>query len=382
MRTLTISNYEGSPVAMTLEYPNSVAFMYSRQPVIVTAVEGAADVASVQLTVTAVSVGQASHVESRALRDGRAEFDISRIMQLLATDADDVLRRMDLRQGASLSNTFRLSVSVTLGNGAILAMTGQPEDIVGMYGALDQRETYGEPVQRRLWVNLPQTFNLWRDGDGNVSFKVNGMTVTPTAAAGLPCNECSFVDAMNRSGNGQMLSEMENGARLNVGFSWKSLIADGSETPQTYRDVVLVADHRCADEGTFLRWINRRGELSYWLFTNSTVKVTSSVSETFSRHYEGDPAAPVRKGYINPQKANYREAREMMLGATGLSFDEYEDLCDLATSPVVEMLVDSDMWLRVNVAAGSYERRIRRNTPSMQDLEFIIELPERNTVKL
>lgn len=382
MRTLTISNYEGSPVAMTLEYPNSVAFMYSRQPVIVTAVEGAADVASVQLTVTAVSVGQASHVESRALRDGRAEFDISRIMQLLATDADDVLRRMDLRQGASLSNTFRLSVSVTLGNGATLAMTGQPEDIVGMYGALDQRETYGEPVQRRLWVNLPQTFNLWRDGDGNVSFKVNGMTVTPTAAAGLPCNECSFVDAMNQSGNGMLLEDMENGARLNVGFSWRSLIADGSETPQTYRDVVLVADHRCADEGTFLRWINRRGELSYWLFTNSTVKVTSAVSETFSRHYEGDPAAPVRKGYINPQKANYREAREMMLGATGLSFDEYEDLCDLATSPVVEMLVGTDMWLRVNVAAGSYERRIRRNTPSMQDLEFIIELPERNTVKL
>lgn len=382
MRTLTISNYEGDPVVMTLQYPNSVAFMYSRQPVIVEATEGAERVASVQLTVTVASATQHSHVESRALHDGRAEFDISRIMQLLATDADDVLRRMDLRQGASLANTFRISVGVTLVNGASLSMSGQPEDIVGMYGALDQCETYGEPVQRRLWVNLPQTFNLWRGSDGQPRFMVGQTPVVPTAASGFPCNECSLVDALKSEGFADILAALENGLRLDVGFSWKSLITSGTETPQELRTVTLVPDTGCAEDGTYLRWINRRGELSYWLFTNSTVKVTSAVSETFSRHYEGDPAAPVRKGYINPQKANYREAREMMLGATGLSFDEYEDLCDLATSPVVEMLVGSDMWLRVNVAAGSYERRIRRNTPSMQDLEFIIELPECNTVKL
>lgn len=118
----------------------------------------------------------------------------------------------------------------------------------------------------------------------------------------------------------------------------------------------------------------------------------------------------------------------MVLSASGLSLDEFEDLCDLATSPVVERLVvidpedtgtdvvldgnlagydstnvlvqtgtpdeveggDADTatheivntWQRVNVAAGTFERNIRRRTPSRQDLEIIIELPERNTIQL
>ena len=121
----------------------------------------------------------------------------------------------------------------------------------------------------------------------------------------------------------------------------------------------------------------------------------------------------------------------MVLGAVGLSRDEFDDLCDLATSPLVERLMpdvlqedtevdivydggdattqDTDTliesaaeldteveggsastgavsqvnkWQRVNVVAGTFERGIKRMTPSRQDLEIIIELPERNTIKL
>ena len=135
--------------------------------------------------------------------------------------------------------------------------------------------------------------------------------------------------------------------------------------------------------------------------------------------------------FVNSQKADYSEVREVVLGAVGLSREEYEDLCDLATSPLVERLIppqeevigvnavidgggaapqdtaydggeasaDNDtiidaeaqveaeatvklLWQRVNVAAGTFARNIRRNTPSRQDLEFVIELPERNTIKL
>ena len=40
------------------------------------------------------------------------------------------------------------------------------------------------------------------------------------------------------------------------------------------------------------------------------------------------------------------------------------------------------VWQRVTVAAGSYSRNIRRRTPNGQDVEIVIELPERNTIKL
>lgn len=382
MRSLTITNYEGDPLEMTLEYPNSVAFMYSRQPAAVTITEGADKVTAVQLTVTLLAANPRSHTETRAFYGGRVEFDISRTMQLLATDLDEVLRRIDGRQGASLANSFRLSVAVVLNNGTVLPMYGQPADIVGMYGALDQGETYGEATQRRLWVNLPQTFNLWPDSEGDVAFVIGQTTVQPTAATGQPCNECSLVDALKRAGREDLLAALSSSARSDVKLTWRSHISGGTETAQGFRTVTLVPDTRKAEDGTYLRWINRRGELSYFLFTNSTLKVTTTLSETFSRHYDGDPSVPVRKGYVNPQKASYREAREMELGASGLTLDEFEDLLDLATSPVVERLVETDMWQRVTLANGSFKRRIRRNTPTLQDMEIVIELPERNTVTL
>jgi hypothetical protein len=42
----------------------------------------------------------------------------------------------------------------------------------------------------------------------------------------------------------------------------------------------------------------------------------------------------------------------------------------------------TNKWQRVNVVAGTFERGIKRMTPNRQDLEIIIELPERNTIKL
>lgn len=427
MRTSTIALAEGG-YALTLQYPNSVAFIYSRQPVIATFTQGANNVAAVNFTVMTGNMKK-SHTESRALFNAKAEVDISRIMQLLAADVDSVLRRLDGRKGASLANTFYLSLSVTTRTGADVVLLKQSEGIVGMFGALDQGEIYGEHTQRRLWVNLPQTFNLWKDANDEQYFVTDTAYIYPTVAARFPCNECDFMEALEEAGETELIASLKSGIPIrNVGLTWRHRIEGGVETEEELRTVTLVPDCRTRYDGTYLRWINRRGELSYWLFTNSKLRVTSTLRDTFSRYYKGDPASLVRLGYVNPQKASYREAREMVLSASGLSLDEFEDLCDLATSPVVERLVvidpedtgtdvvldgnlagydstnvlvqtgtpdeveggDADTatheivntWQRVNVAAGTFERNIRRRTPSRQDLEIIIELPERNTIQL
>lgn len=426
MRTTTVT-VEGN--TLQIDYPNSIAFFYSRQPVIVTAPIGAGSLTGVEVTVS-TSTGE-SHTERRAFHNDRAEFDISRTMQLLATEVDNVLRRIDLRPGATLTNKYTITFRATTASGVTSDLL--EAEVIGMYGALDQGEIYGEHTQRRLWVNFPQTFNLWKDKEGKIAFMTDSAIIEPETAAGTSCSECDFVAALEALGETQLLQSLRNGAPLrNLGLTWVSRIEDGQETEETLRTLTLVPDNRQRCEGTYLRWINRRGELSYFLFTNSKLRVTSAVSDSFTRYYEGDPSALVRSGFMNPQKACYREGREMVLGATGLSLDEFEDLCDLATSPVIERLmpeiasndtptdylfaggdatdsealidVDAEAtgdteivpggaqiasahtsvnkWQRVNIVAGTFERNIRRSTPSSQDLEIIIELPERNTIKL
>ena len=421
MRTSTVAG-------VRINYPNSVAFMYSRQPVIVTFPGGAAGATSVGVKLTCPLTGR-THTESRAPYSSSIEFDISRIMQLLATDVDHITKRFEDEEGTSLSERFELAVSYTQGQTTTQLLTAE---IIGMYGALDQGEIYGEHTQRRLWLNFPQTLNLWRDPEGSVQFVTDEAYLSPNAPQDAPCSECSLMETLRAVEEASLIDSLKRGVPLrNLGLSWRPRIEEGNETTQTLRTITLIPDCARRTDGTYLRWLNRRGEMSYWLFTESKLRVKTSVADTFVRYYQGDPSTPERGIFQNPQKASYREAREMVLGAVGLSRDEFDDLCDLATSPLVERLMpgalpgddapdtvydggdattqepdtliesaagldteveggdastgksaQSDRWQRVNVVAGTFERDIRRKTPNRQDLEIIIELPERNTIKL
>ena len=422
MRNITFA----TPFEGAVDYPNSIAFMYSRQPVIV---RGTADMAAqVRVTVTCETNGGKSHTETRAMYQGRAEFDISRIMQLLAPDVDTLLQRIDYDRGASLSEIFSLTVTIQDAEGYDHQLLSLPSGIVARYGTLDQGEIFGEHTQRRLWINLPQTFSLWKDAHDETAFVLDWAYIYPDIVEGAPDCECDLVGTLHQLEDTELLATLMPGHPLHdVGLTWKTRIERGAEIPEEFRTVTLVPDASRLCEGTYLRWLNRRGEVSYWLFKTSQIRVTSTQHDSFVRYYQGDPA----ENFTNPQKADYREARELVLGAVGLSRDEYDDLCDLAVSPVVERLVppvseeDTEVdvvldggrsvvrsrvvvdgtevsdttveagdasvgarvlppytWQRVNVAAGTFARNIRRNTPSRQDLEFVIELPERNTIKL
>lgn len=384
MRTANIKTAETTPRNVLVGYPNHVAFMYSRQPVTVSFPTIFDDVDYVSVSVTVTSSGR-THTEIRKIYQGKAEFDIGRTMQLLADDVDTVLGKRNPLMGVKLNAPFALSVDfVTLAGTKVHVM--DVSDITGMYGALDQGETYGQPARRRLWVNFPQTFNIWRNNKSLASFVIDGEYLHPVEAVSNICHECDLLRKLEREGKTDLIDAFNAGLSREIGLTWAYALAEGDETTQDIQSLTIVPDCSKRTDGTYLRWINRRGELSHWLFINSRLRRTTTVSESFVRYYEGDPAVPTNRQYDNPQKATYREAQEMSLCAVGLTLDEYEDLCSLATSPVVQMLSSDskglDCWQRVNVVAGTFERNIRRNTPSLQDLEILIELPERNTIQL
>lgn len=375
MRTTTIDTPMG-PVF--LYYPDAVAFMYSRQPVIVRFQE-TDEPESATVTVTNTETKR-SHTEQRALYNNRADFDISRIMQMLAPDVDDITSRVDYETAKTLAQEFKLEVKTTS------MAEGFEASITGMYGALDQGETYGMDTAMRLWVNFPQTINVWEDTRQGTGFVFSDASrVIPATSGAGPCWECDFKAIASQAPD--KYEAMLSAPSYKLYVTRRYTMEDGSlATPLTRtRAITLTADHSKPKDGEYLRWLNRRGEMSYWLFTRSTLRIAASSEGAFRRYYEGNPSAPDGDIYKNRDKADFSEAREMALGTTATTLEEFEYISDLGTSPVVERMLTLSSgirWQRVNVTAGTYERQVKRDTPSRQDLEIIIQLPERNTVKL
>ena len=80
-------------------------------------------------------------------------------------------------------------------------------------------------------------------------------------------------------------------------------------------------------------------------------------------------------------------AETLTIGCRDVTESEWRELLDLASSPLVEMLVGgtqtAPLWVRVNVVPGSYSRQHNRSgLGTMVDFEMQIELPQRNTVQL
>lgn len=431
MRIATPAILGDADKVLRITYPNSIAFMYSRQPIIIEAqYDATADIESITIEVLNNTTAD-TYSETRAMFSSRVEFDIARILQLMSADADGLTRRLDHNGGQNMTDSYTITVNYNSSQGGTDQLL--TDNIEAMYGALDQGEIYGEHNQRRLWVNFPQTFNLWKNEEGEVAFVLDDAYIYPDVIDdNRPCHECDLIGTMLAAGElDEFLRMLPERPQRNIGLTWKKRIELGAEQSQELRTVTLVPDYSKRDEGTYLRWLNRRGEMSYYLFRNSQLRVSSTVVETFSRYYPGDPTTPADGVLYNPLRAQYGEAREMVIGAIGVSSDEFEDLCDLASSPIVERLlpnapeedtavdvvfdggtagtstkvqIDSEagedaevmaggaapdrlkadeyVWQRVNVVAGTYARNIRRATPNRQDFEIVIELPERNTIKL
>lgn len=387
----------------TMQLPNTFAvYMYSPFPVIVEA-EG---LASVDMYVNCRNTGR-DHTEKRSLHDGRAEFDLSRIAQLLAPDVDDVFS-MNLSQAGEACPYISLEFEIEAPDGTVLIT----RTIWGIYGTMDALDERFGPQRRRVWVNYPQTLQIWKDSSDEMRLTgdyINGdFYPALSLPEGAPMAEMDLPMHLELGGL-ELRAALKSGKTANVDVSCAFGGIDTLEE-QNYYSLALVPDLTPLGAGTYLRWLHRDGTFGYWCFRNGALRADAGQRTTFRRHVEGNPAEAVNDRYRNGMKQDFRAARQLSLGAKCETLDEFEYLCGLAASPVVERMVivpleqrlidvdglamlDSNSlrlmvqgeairWQRVNVVPGSYARSVRRNTPSLQDFEIIIELPERNTVTL
>lgn len=363
----------------TVRVPNLYAiYMYSPFPIIVESTS----LTSVSLSVTCWDSGR-SHTETRSVHDGRAEFDLSRIAQLLAPDVDGVFQ-MNTTQENEPSPYVTFSLDITASDGTMLLA----RELYGLYGALDQTEARFGAEHRRVWCNYPQTLQVWQNTSDEFILSGEGIDEDdfyPSISGSALMYEIDLWGHLHRATQTQELyAALISGKPAGISVSCRF---GGTDTlvPKGQYELTLVPDLAPRGEGTYLRWLHRDGTFGYWHFQNGALKTDASQRQVFSRHIEGNPAEPVSGNYWNGAHQDFSESRQLALGALANSAEEYEYLCGLATSPVVDRLVTvggEDRWQRVNVVPGSYARSMRRSTPNGQLFEVAIELPQRNTVTL
>lgn len=362
--------------AGTVQLPNLRAFyMFSPFPIIVES----AELSNVVLQVTCTTTGR-THSETRYLHDGAAEFDAARIALLLSQDVDEVFT-MHLSQDDETCPYSALTLTLTSGSTTLWSSS-----FFGVYGAMDQLEERCRNERRRLWMNYPQTIQIWRDFSGEfwIESEQDGEAVLNLSTLqGVPVVE--MIADRHLSALPKMAAALSAGLAQTMTVSTLFGGRDSLTDDRTWYDLTLVPDLSPRDSGTFLRWLHRDGSIGYWLFKNGTLQTTAAQRSTFTRNLSGNPAEAVKGQYRNSIKADFVEARQMSLGAQCVDLAEYEYLCGLATSPVVERLVTVDgrnRWQRVNIVASSYSRNMKFNTPRTQSFDVTIELPARNTVTL
>lgn len=381
MRTVTSSiNIGGSSYSLTMTYPNATAFIFSPQPIVIT---GGPDTMVAEIGVRAT--GGDVMTELRESFGGKVYADISRILQITSgEDPEDTYTNYsatESRAGIAVNYDVTIRVSDKNSPGFLVFQTFK---IVGIFGALDLGEDPGADEERRYWIDWPMTIPA-SYGVSNIEFEAGGKTnlvpLSHPQAKGI--NDFNLPDLI--SGAVQMLPQVQKGATLYAEMlGYMSVTPSGTETTRTKR-ITFRTCRMPADKGVCIRWIGRRGELCHWVFRKGSRLLETSEALSFKRYYDRGISYYSRNLGQNSNKVTYTSARGMTLGTANVTDGEFDLLCTLAESPVVEMMtggsVNSPTWQRVVVSAGSFERSSKPGQ-SLQDFAITISLPQRNTLQL
>ena len=376
----------------TLSYISQLAFMFSRVPLLLAFNRA---IGKITVTVESQDTGE-SFQETRSAYNNKASFDLSKIMQYLAPDPSSLLH--EERNGLAAYAMFNVSLSI--GSTEVWSMP-----FVGIYGALNANEAYrfnaggaNNPVNRRLWVNFPQTVQIQRDNDDAFYYQTeSGVKLYPD---GLGIDERAYendlmhtIALMADNVADRLLCQLRAGNAQTVGLSNALAISAQAEVVEGNEPFWLLLQPdltpRHASGVTYLRWLQRDGSIGYWLFRSGELQTTAEEAASFQRYNENPNVSSYWDDFLhfdgNQLHADYAETRTLNLSAEIRNRDEFEYLCGLLTSPVVDRLVDSEThegWERVNIMPSSQGLSLRRDTPFSRTLELAIQLPRRDTIKL
>lgn len=394
------TDLSGNDHHYSAQFPEDFVFVHSRHIYLETQLMAGgfsnADVSvPVMLTMLDQNTGARYSVTKYTNGVGKVTFDMSRFLQLLCDFVydDGVRHYYDAspmnRVNCHFVEYWLTAFDINYIDRGIVCFAGTDE-ITDFW--------WKEPRHLRWWKNLPFTFDFRHvdtavvEPDGGVSSVVTLPVITYNETY-----ERVRIDprAMNWDAN-KVLRVRTNS---NDGFAIRIATAQDTDhvfgtsmVYDAYNEVVLhVDDEPLSEHSVYLRWLNRHGEMCYWLFkpyaSKRTIKSTSvHRSMTLDERFVDSirPSADIRTRELKRELTVYTELLQKW---------EYEHVAELLDAPYADMLLllldgynlpaGVVRWQRVHVKPTSYNENLRLVSDRDQNRQFVItiELPEQNHIE-
>lgn len=249
-----------------------------------------------------------------------------------------------------------------------------------VWGALSIGEAYNKSRTLTCWRGFPFSVSMYSRGDGAVLLSNDGVPSRTIEIDGE-----GVYDVVLPTLTAQKyftLSDMSGTISQATFDKTFGLTFQNSTGATDERVHVNISDD--ADEGVYLRWINRHGFVCYWLFKQGSQQYQVSNGGEFLR--DNMQNYDISFGYQGAAGRRQMYTRQDILPVCAPLVDEdtWAFLLDVTTSPIVDMFCgynadNEPIWRSVTIQPASYTKAAR--TP-LQDFAITLILGEIQTQKL
>lgn len=356
-------------------YPEAYIFAHSRHTYIdidhLNDIDGYPEIGSkVTMTVTDRTTSRSYSETRRIDQNGKAVFDIGRFLQVFMDETlkDDC--EFDYSSNSKMVSCHEVAASLTFGSSQFWTETFEVVN-----GADEITDNWWDGQRRiRWWYNFPFTFdfrnideaNVQKNGGASLTVNMPHVTPDPHSYSRIRVNPKYF------GNNNTSLMVWTTGG---IGF------LDGSFS-YTKQNSVLLSGIGCvpSEKYLYLRWLNRHGELSYWLFYRDSVSRKTKENDSVRSYVKDERIGP--DGTIDNSLLRTLELESEIKGFTdALDGNDYEIVRQIFAAPFVDLYLPDQsvrlnkaVWKRLNIKAGTYQEELRHSDAYTVDRHVIITL--------
>ena len=389
--------YEDRNIAY-ISYPEACVFVHSRHVYLKADMRDGDNVPNsgryVILTLTDNDTNVSYSVGKYADQNAIVIFDLSRLLQIL-TDFVKPDCIFDYRDDSALAQSH--TVTIALSEPGIHAFWN---DTVEAFNGSDEiNDLWWNTVRRlRWWTAYPFTFDYANVDEASI--QIDGgivevgnfpQIVTTKSVSRLRVNPAGtkFSLLANRI---IKVSISANGMLMRIsGTSDSGHVAGTSLFSNNVANTLFIGvDRRETTEAdVYLRWLNRHGELCYWLFKRYSGSRNVSATESYRAMVEDDR-------YINGIRDNARLLTRSLKSELTIYTDflqqwEYEHVASLFDAPFADMLEQKTYdptngiihWNRVHVKAGNHVENLKNFSEHDTNKQIVLTLtmPDQNHIE-
>ena len=303
--------------------------------------------------------------------NGKADFDIGRYLHILM---EDTLRAdADFDTTANSKLVANHSVTVRLKYGGVWFWT---YDFEVVNGADEPTDNWWDGQRRlRWWYQFPFTFDFRNIDEASIQ-KNGGAVIVGNLPQITPDTKTYSRIRINATSVGGLWANT-----LRVSSNYGMGFIDGGFSGNKSNSVLLIGNGcQPSEQNAYLRWLNRHGELNYWLFNRYSQQRSIKASD-YQRAYIKDERIGANATIDNALLRTLTIEGEMTVYTDALDGIDYEIVRQIFTAPFVDLYLpdQSDrwkkaVWKRLNIKAGSQTEALRHTDTYTQNRQVTITL--------